>query len=230
MPYLAARSQHLLFTIMNQVKDYYKILELPTTASLQDIKRSFRLLAQQYHPDKNAGSHMAAAQFREIQEAYKTLSDPKKREAYHYQRWYVRSTGKPFDSAPLTPTHILQECRLLQQYVASMNMFHLRFDAVSLHIRELLSENAMGMLLEQKNVGVNRDIIQSVLTSIQPLPKKYYIPIANLLLQLAGDDAATRSSIEQALTNKKQRHIWDKYKWVLMLVITALICWFIYHL
>jgi molecular chaperone DnaJ len=215
---------------MNQVKDYYKILELPTTASLQDIKRSFRRLAQQYHPDKNDGSHMAAAHFREIQEAYKTLSDPKKREAYHYQRWYVRSTGKPFASAPLTPTHILQECRLLQQYVASMNMFHLRFDAVSLHIRELLSENAMGMLLEQKNVAVNREIIQSVLTSIQPLPKKYYIPIANLLLQLAGDDATTRSTIEQALTNKKQRHIWDKYKWVLMLVITALICWFIYHL
>ncbi|OQP43034.1 hypothetical protein A4H97_12875 [Niastella yeongjuensis] len=215
---------------MNQVKDYYKILELPTTATLQDIKRSFRRLAQQYHPDKNDGSHMAAAHFREIQEAYKTLSDPKKREAYHYQRWYVRSTGKPFASAPLTPTHILQECRLLQQYVASMNLFHLRYDAVSLHIRELLSESAMGMLLEQNDVAVNQSIIQSVLTAIQPLPKKYFIPIANLLLKLAGDDVTTRSTIEQALTNKKQRHIWDKYKWVLMLVITALICWFIYHL
>ncbi len=214
---------------MNQVKDYYKILELPTTATLQEIKRSFRRLAQQYHPDKNDGSHMAAAHFREIQEAYQTLSDPKKREAYHYQRWYIRSTGKPFASAPLTPTHILQECRLLQQYVASMNMFHLRFDAVSLHIRELLQENAMAMLLEQKDVAVNHAIIQSVLTSIQPLPKKYFVPIANLLLQLAGDDASIRSTIEQALTTKKQRHIWDKYKWVLMLVITALICWLIYH-
>ena len=81
---------------MNQVKDYYKILELPTTASLQDIKRSFRRLALRYHPDKNNGSHMAAAHFREIQEAYQTLSDPKKREAYHYQRWYVRSAGKSF--------------------------------------------------------------------------------------------------------------------------------------
>ena len=215
---------------MNQVKDYYKILELPTTATLQDIKRSFRRLAQQYHPDKNDGSHMAAAHFREIQEAYKTLSDPKKREAYHYQRWYVRSTGKPFASVPLTPAHILQECRLLQQYVASMNMFHLRFDAVSGHIRELLNENAMGLLLEQNDIAVNHEIIQSVLTSIQPLPKKYFVPIANLLLQLSGDDATTRSTIEQAVTNKKQRHIWDKYKWVLMLVITALICWLIYHL
>ena len=215
---------------MNQVKDYYKILELPTTASLQDIRRSFRRLAHQYHPDKNDGSHMAAARFREIQEAYQTLSDPKKREAYHYQRWYVRSTGKSFTSAPLTPALILQECRLLQQYVASMNTFHLRYDAVSLHIRELLTENAIGLLKEQQDVSVNQAIIQSLLTSIQPLPRKFFMPIAELLLQLAGDDATAHATIEQAITSKKQLHIWDKYKWVLMLVITALICWLIYHL
>jgi curved DNA-binding protein CbpA len=214
---------------MNQVKDYYKILELPTTATLQEIKRAFRRLAQQYHPDKNNGSHLAAAQFREIQEAYKTLSDPKQREAYHYQRWYVRSTGKPFASAPLTAGTILQECRLLQQYVASMNMFHLRFDAVSLHIRELLSANAINMLLEQKATAINREIIQSVLTSARPLPKKFFLTIAELLLQLAGDDATSHAFIEEALKDKKQRHVWDKYKWVLMLVVTALICWLIYR-
>jgi len=214
---------------MNQTKDYYKILELPTTASLHEIKRAFRKLAQQYHPDKNDGSHMAAAHYLEIQEAYKTLSDPKKREAYHYQRWYVRSTGKPFASAPLTPANILQECRVLQKYVASMNIFHLRFDAISLHIRELLTPNAIGILQEQNDRTINREIIQSVLTSVQPLPKKFFIPIAELLLKLAGDDATALSTIEQAMLNKKQRHIWDKYKWVVMLIVTATICWLIYR-
>ncbi|WP_205512870.1 J domain-containing protein [Longitalea arenae] len=214
---------------MNQVKDYYKILGLPSTASLQEIKRSFRRLAQQYHPDKHGGSHMAAAQFREIQEAYKTLSDPKKREAYHYQRWYVRSTGNSFASAPLTPARILQECRLLQQYVASMNIFHLRYDAVSLHIRDLLTDNAIGILHEQHNTTINREIIQSVLTAALPLPKKFFMPIAERLLRLAGDDATALSSIQQAMANKKQRHVWDKYKWVLVLVITALIMWLMYR-
>jgi hypothetical protein len=110
-----------------------------------------------------------------------------------------------------------------------MNIFHLRFDAVSLHIRELLSANAIGMLQEQKDAATNSAIIQSVLTSARPLPKKFFIPIAGLLLQLAGDDATDRSNIEQAMTEKKQRHVWDKYKWVLMLVVTALICWLIYR-
>lgn len=214
---------------MNNIKDYYKILELPTTASHQEIKRSFRRLAQQYHPDKNNGSHMAAARFREIHEAYQVLSDPKKREAYHYQRWYVRSTGKPFASAPLTPAHILQECRILEKYVASMNIFHIRFDAVSLHIRELLTPNAIGILHERNDAVITREIIQSVLTSAHPLPKRYFIPVAELLLKLAGYDATAQSTIEQALMEKKQRHMWDKYKWVVMLIITATICWLMYR-
>lgn len=213
---------------MNQVKDYYKILGIPSTASLQEIKQSFRRLAQQYHPDKNDNSHMAAAHFREIQEAYKVLSDPKQREAYHYQRWYVRSTGQSFASTPLTPAGILQECRQLQQYVASMNLFHIPFDAVSGHIRKLLTTNAIGLLHEHNDVAVNREIIQSILMSAQPLPKKYFLPIANLLLQLAGSDE-TRIAIEQALQQKKQLHVWNKYKWVFVLVITTLICWLMYR-
>ncbi|THU40102.1 J domain-containing protein [Niastella caeni] len=214
---------------MTQLKDYYKILQLPTTASQQEIKRAFRKLAQQYHPDKNGGSATATAHFREIQEAYKVLNDPKQREAYHYQRWYVRSTGKPFNNAPLTSASILQECRILQQYVTSMNLFHIRFDAVSLHIRELLTANAIGILHERNDAAINREIIQSVLVSAHPLPKKFFIPIIELLLQLADDDATAQATIEQALLEKKQRHVWDKYKWVLMLVITALMCWLMYR-
>jgi len=172
---------------------------------------------------------MAAAHFREIQEAYNVLSNPKKREAYHYQRWYVRSTGKPFDSAPVTPAGILRECRLLQQYVASMNMFHIRFDAVSAHIRELLTPNAIGILHEYNDKGINHEIIQSILKATQPLPKKFFLPIVALLLQLAAGDATAKELIEQALLHKKQRHVWDNYKWLLMLVITALICWLMYR-
>jgi hypothetical protein len=65
--------------------------------------------------------------------------------------------------------------------------------------------------------------------SAQPLPKKYFMPIIELLLQVAGDDATAQTNIEQALLSKNQRHFWDKYKWVLMLVITALICWLMYR-
>lgn len=60
-------------------KDYYKILEIDKGASHEEIKKAYRKLAHLYHPDKKGGSE---AKFKEINEAYQVLSDPKKREQY----------------------------------------------------------------------------------------------------------------------------------------------------
>jgi hypothetical protein len=212
-----------------QLKDYYKILEVPPAASVQDIKKSFRKLAQRYHPDKNAGSQIAGAHFMEIQEAYKVLSDPRERESYNYKRWYIRSTGQPFASQPVTPTALLEACRLLKQYIASMNVFHVNYDAVSLHISQLLTKEAISMLHEYNDMTINHEIIYLLLQAAQPLPQRYFIPLIDLLLQLAGDDRMAQTSIAEALQQKKQRHTWDRYKWVVMLVVTALICWLMYR-
>jgi molecular chaperone DnaJ len=211
------------------LKDYYKILEVPPSAALSEIKKSFRRLAQQYHPDKNAGSNIAGAHFTEIQEAYKILSDPKQREAYNYKRWYLRSTGQSYHKPALTPAAILQECNILQQYVASMNVFHVSYDAVSKHIKELLTASAIGILKEHNDQNLNRTIIQKILQSAHPLPRHYFVPVTELLLQVAGNDPEAQSMIKHTLQHHLQRHTWDKYKWVVMLVITALMCWLIYR-
>lgn len=60
-------------------KDYYKILGVEKNASQDDIKKGFRKLAHQHHPDKKSGDE---AKFKEINEAYQTLSDTKKRSQY----------------------------------------------------------------------------------------------------------------------------------------------------
>ena len=62
-------------------RDYYDILGVPRGAPDEDIKRSFRKLAQQWHPDVNT-SHEADTRFKEINEAYQVLSDPQRRQAY----------------------------------------------------------------------------------------------------------------------------------------------------
>src|SRR5919199_3356940 len=55
--------------------DLYVVLGLQRGATLDDIKRAYKRLARKYHPDINPGDRMAAAQFRQIAEAYETLSD-----------------------------------------------------------------------------------------------------------------------------------------------------------
>jgi molecular chaperone DnaJ len=62
--------------------DFYKTLGLERNATDGDIKQSYRRLAMQYHPDKNAGSKESEEKFKEISEAYDVLRDPQKRAAY----------------------------------------------------------------------------------------------------------------------------------------------------
>jgi molecular chaperone DnaJ len=62
-------------------RDYYDILGVPRGASDDDVKKSFRKLAQQWHPDVNT-SQEADVRFKEINEAYQVLSDPQRRQAY----------------------------------------------------------------------------------------------------------------------------------------------------
>lgn len=65
-----------------EYQDYYKTLGVPRDASEQDIKKAYRKLARQYHPDLNPGDEAAANRFKKINEAYEVLSDPDKRQRY----------------------------------------------------------------------------------------------------------------------------------------------------
>src|SRR2546423_3898172 len=63
-------------------KDYYAILGVPKNASAAEIKKAYRKLAQQHHPDANPGKSEAEERFKEISAAYDVLSDNEKRAAY----------------------------------------------------------------------------------------------------------------------------------------------------
>jgi molecular chaperone DnaJ len=63
-------------------RDYYEVLGVPKTATKDEIKKGYRKLAIQYHPDKNPGNKEAEEKFKEATEAYEVLSDDQKRQVY----------------------------------------------------------------------------------------------------------------------------------------------------
>ncbi|WP_127130146.1 J domain-containing protein [Pseudoflavitalea rhizosphaerae] len=207
------------------VKDYYKVLEVTPVASLQEIRKSFRRLAIKYHPDKNDGDHLAAARFIEIQEAWEVLSDPQKREEYNYNRWYTRRTGAGYTEQSLTPEEILASSDKVKNTIASMNFFQVDFHSLSNHIRQLLNETNLNILRQFNRINTNHQIIKNLLQAAAPLPLKEHQPVHISLMQLAGDDEEMKQLLQQALRAKKQRDQWDRYKWLVVILIIAFICW-----
>lgn len=81
-----------------EYRDYYKVLDLPRSASAEDIKRAYRRQARKYHPDVSKEKN-AEARFKDVQEAYEVLKDPEKRVAYdQLGNQYVR--GQSFQPPP----------------------------------------------------------------------------------------------------------------------------------
>jgi curved DNA-binding protein len=85
-----------------EYKDYYKILGVDRKASDEDIRKAYRKLAKQYHPDYNPENKQAEERFKEINEAYEVLSDPKKRSHYDrlgsdFSTWQRRGAPGDFD-------------------------------------------------------------------------------------------------------------------------------------
>jgi molecular chaperone DnaJ len=68
--------------------DYYELLGVQRKASAKDIRAAFRKLARKYHPDLNPGDKASEDKFRQLQEAYDVLSDPKKRQMYDQYGFY----------------------------------------------------------------------------------------------------------------------------------------------
>jgi curved DNA-binding protein len=85
-----------------EYKDYYQTLGVNRNASPDDIRKAYRKLAMQYHPDRNPGDKKAEERFKEINEAYQVLSDAQKRAHYdrlgsEYSNWQQRGAPGDFD-------------------------------------------------------------------------------------------------------------------------------------
>src|ERR687893_2552845 len=65
-----------------EYRDYYKILGVPKTASQSEIKKAYRKLAREHHPDVNTGDAKAEQRFKDVNEAHAVLGDAEKRKQY----------------------------------------------------------------------------------------------------------------------------------------------------
>src|SRR3954454_12534008 len=167
------------------LKDYYKILELTPGASVADIKKSFRRLALLYHPDRNFGSNIHEAKFKEIKEAYDVLSDTKQRQEYNsrrreqaneqrhsyshshshshsYSEPRSRTENKKTYSHPNAQT-ILNQTVEFRKRITAIDPERMNKKAVYHHIQKLLAIQNILILKHSNDPKINKDFIDEIL-------------------------------------------------------------------
>jgi len=212
-----------------QLKDYYSLLEIKPSATADEVKKAFRRLAHQYHPDKKNNNPYASTQFAEIKEAYEVLINPVKKEHYLQQRWYAQSTGKNIKHQTVTPVNVLKQVLALDRYVSRIDMHRIDHRGLFAHIQDILPESTIDILNSFNEQDVNKDIILITLKSSRMLPFRMIFSVAKRLQRLSHNET-TAKKMGQFLRHQRQMHKWEQRKTWIVLILVLLICLGIFFL
>ncbi len=113
---------------MTAIDDYYDLLGVTSTATLTEIKKAYRKLARQHHPDMNNGDPDAAARFKLITEAYEVLSDPRQRK--NYDRAHPPEAGTQLTTPGPDSVAVSRVLRVLEDTWQAIRARHPQIPAV----------------------------------------------------------------------------------------------------
>lgn len=206
------------------IKDYYAILEIEPSATLPEIKKAYRRLALQFHPDKKQDDPYAAAQFNEIKEAYEVLTNPAKKEYYLQQRWYDQSIGKRKKQDIITPVSVLKQALELEKYISALDVFRMDKEGLQQYILGLLTNNNIEQLKQFNEPETNREIIHTILRAMHPLPNLFTKDIVGQLFKLADGDIQARGQIERFVQRAEKKSRREKYSLIIIIAATVILC------
>ena len=220
----------LFFYLCNMpVKDYFQTLGIAPGASTAQIKKAFRTLAMRYHPDKLNDAVSDHSTFREIQEAYETLTDPIKRERYLYERWLSQSMGQSMDHT-LLPEEILNLFINTEQYLYQTDKFRLNAYALFNQMTFIFDKNRIRTVIHSNNPTLIESCNTTALRIASLMNSETQSMFKDLLKELIGDDTMISNKWDTLIqkTNKKEKQ--ETYKTILILIISLLICFIFYIL
>lgn len=212
-----------------ELKDYYTVLGVDPGASQDEIKRSFRQMAQQFHPDKNQLNPYAKAWFSEILEAYETLSDKGKKDDWLQKRWLMQSMGRPLKKPyALVPSAIVLEARHVRKHLDDADPFRTNHQEMAEEVLKVLTDEKMNMLKAFDYTSMNHEIVTELMAASQHLQYDDMPQVVQKLKELAAASPELRQKIDKLYAEKKWEKSWQKWQpWVLLIASMA-ICIIIY--
>ena len=211
------------------MKDYYKILGIKPSATIAEIKKAYRALAFKYHPDKNPDNSFSEAHFKEIQEAYATLSDSYKRDAYDDERWLSGMSSKTKQQEEITPKWLLNICSQLNTSLAAIDTHRMSQGALQAYILLILTDAHLGILQHYNDKEINNSIITQILKATHKLKAIYLDEIEKRLVILAAGDAEMLQAIEEHVDERMRKARQEKLLPYFIILITLALCMLMYY-
>lgn len=208
------------------MKDHYRILRLPPTATHEEIKKSYRKLAHLYHPDKNEAASDSQL-FIEIQEAYFILSDPKKKKHYDEERYFSGLSSRK-EPVALTAEWLLNRADELQKHTSRMYSYDMNHQVLYDYTLLILSDNHLAFLKEENNMEANSQLAETLLAAVKDLKYPYYEKIALRLGQITPLSDEAFLHIQKHLKIRNDDKAFKKALPWLILLTVALLCFCMY--
>jgi molecular chaperone DnaJ len=206
-------------------RDYYKILQVFPGSSTEEIKKSYRRLVLKYHPDRHNNNEHLTEHFREIQEAYETLTNPARRIEYDNKHGFATLKKKI-----KTPQSVLSEANRLRNYVQTLSHSNIDQRALEFHLRQLTTEQTIYVLQGPELLVPRQELIHVVLDTSWFLSYNNLSGLHKDLLQIAGNDPFSNELIATVMKERRLRHNKEKILPWLVILITILLVWLMYVL
>ncbi len=210
------------------MKDYYKTLGVKPSAAAAEIKKAYRTLAFKYHPDKNPENSLSEAQFKEVQEAYATLSDSTKRGKYDDERWLSGMGSKTKYQEAVTPAWLVTICKQLNASLATMDTHRMSQKALQAYILLILTDAHLGVLQQAGDAESNNAIISELIAATEKLQVKYLSEIEQRLIIIANGDRDMLQTIDEHVEGRMRKARMEERLPFFVLMITLGLCLLMY--
>lgn len=167
------------------MKDYYQILGVLPGCTQAEIKKAYRLLAVQYHPDKNAGNADSEERFKEISESYIVLGDAAKRNAYDAKNGHATASKSRVSPSGHTPTGILLICKKIKERILNAGG-KINKDMLFTLVKDILTDETIDFLISAGDGVTNNLIIDEMVVCGIFMADKDKPEIKDKLIRLAG--------------------------------------------
>ncbi len=202
------------------LKDYYKILNVKSDATSLAIKQSYRKLAMKYHPDKNPNDVLSAAVFSEIAEAYNVLSNSSARKDYNIQRYHTapQEYVKPAESIEA----LLVKAECLKNQLLHVDPFRFNKDALLYSLKQILPADVSDLL--KTDATEQKMFLEAIASCSKMLTSSQLKNLSKTLQPLYEKHKWLREELQTLSNEQIKKEQWEKYKIVIAVVITILLC------